>query len=436
MPGQLATSAKERHSVVLAPCDYLLVGAGAMSLSFADTLLTERPDATVVFVDDRPRPGGHWVDSYAFVRLHQPASFYGVSSEVLERSAGDLAELTPGPEVQRYFERVMKKYVAAGRARYFPLCTFDRGAASAASHRAGDTHAFHSMGQGDGDGELVQYSIRVNCKLVDAAFLTAVTPSTRPPPFPVASDTRIVGVAGIHDLSALPPPRPSEFIVVGAGKTGMDAVMHLLDGGVDQESITWIVPNDSLMLDRDVIFFGAELKTQFPTLVLDEAVPPKNFKCATVNPSELGKLRQIRRIVRKGRVRSATANHLELEHGRIDLVSPGTTLLVDCTSNGLTHKEAVPVFHGDMITLQSVLLCQPTHSAAIIGHIECKADLDEDERNGLCTPVPHPEKIEDLLPALARSAANRKQFDEKIGDWMKACRLNTDLARKFSRSSL
>ena len=32
----------------------------------------------------RAKPGGHWVDAYEFVRLHQPAAFYGVTSRRLE----------------------------------------------------------------------------------------------------------------------------------------------------------------------------------------------------------------------------------------------------------------------------------------------------------------------------------------------------------------
>ena len=62
--------------------DYLISGAGATALSFLDVLLAET-DATVVIVDRRDAPGGHWNDAYPFVRLHQSASFYGVNSRPL-----------------------------------------------------------------------------------------------------------------------------------------------------------------------------------------------------------------------------------------------------------------------------------------------------------------------------------------------------------------
>ena len=37
--------------------DYLIVGAGAMGMAFADVLFNES-DATFAMVDDRPAPGG------------------------------------------------------------------------------------------------------------------------------------------------------------------------------------------------------------------------------------------------------------------------------------------------------------------------------------------------------------------------------------------
>ena len=50
--------------------DYLVIGAGATGMAFADTLITES-DADVVLVDRRHRPGGHWVDAYPFDRVPQ-----------------------------------------------------------------------------------------------------------------------------------------------------------------------------------------------------------------------------------------------------------------------------------------------------------------------------------------------------------------------------
>ncbi|MCE3267636.1 MAG: pyridine nucleotide-disulfide oxidoreductase, partial [Solirubrobacterales bacterium] len=54
--------------------DYLIVGAGASGMAFADSL-TRNADVKVALIDRRHGPGGHWLDAYPFVRLHQASSF-------------------------------------------------------------------------------------------------------------------------------------------------------------------------------------------------------------------------------------------------------------------------------------------------------------------------------------------------------------------------
>jgi cation diffusion facilitator CzcD-associated flavoprotein CzcO len=71
--------------------DYLVIGSGAAGMAFTDALLTHS-DATVTVVDRRHAPGGHWLDAYPYVRLHQPSAFYGVSSVPLGHDTVEPAE--------------------------------------------------------------------------------------------------------------------------------------------------------------------------------------------------------------------------------------------------------------------------------------------------------------------------------------------------------
>jgi len=92
--------------------DYLVIGTGGSAMAFVDTLLTEDPEAQIVMVDRHHRPGGQWNDAYSFVRLHQPAAWYGVASyelsdwhrETTGFNAG-MWSLASGPEVLAHFER-------------------------------------------------------------------------------------------------------------------------------------------------------------------------------------------------------------------------------------------------------------------------------------------------------------------------------------------
>jgi hypothetical protein len=113
--------------------EYLVVGSGAMGLTFVDTLLTENTKAMVVLVDRLARPGGHWSTAYPFVRLHQPSAFYGAGSVRLDggrvdREGGNagLAELATGAEVAAYWDNLLRNVLLpTGRLRYLPLHDYD-----------------------------------------------------------------------------------------------------------------------------------------------------------------------------------------------------------------------------------------------------------------------------------------------------------------------
>lgn len=108
--------------------DYLVMGAGAAGMAFADSLFTHS-DATMVIVDRDDRPGGHWNDAYPFVRLHQPSSSYGVNSEELGAGTIDTVglnagfhELASGQEILTHFDNVMQhRFLPSGRVRFFPM---------------------------------------------------------------------------------------------------------------------------------------------------------------------------------------------------------------------------------------------------------------------------------------------------------------------------
>ena len=62
--------------------DYLVIGAGAMGMAFADSII-QNTQSSLIIVDKNNGPGGHWNVAYPYVRLHQPSAFYGVNSKEL-----------------------------------------------------------------------------------------------------------------------------------------------------------------------------------------------------------------------------------------------------------------------------------------------------------------------------------------------------------------
>src|SRR5262249_38433073 len=111
--------------------DYLVVGAGAAGMAFTDALLAHS-DATVTIVDRRHAPGGHWLDAYPYVRLHQPSAFYGVDSVPLGEDARDAKGTNgvfygpggaDGPGAF-YAGVIHRHFLPTGRVRYFPCCDY------------------------------------------------------------------------------------------------------------------------------------------------------------------------------------------------------------------------------------------------------------------------------------------------------------------------
>ncbi|MFH5228777.1 NAD(P)-binding protein, partial [Antrihabitans spumae] len=60
-------------SVDVVRCDVAIVGAGLAGINalFVASRYLSR-DQTVVLIDRRKRSGGMWLDTYPYVRLHQP----------------------------------------------------------------------------------------------------------------------------------------------------------------------------------------------------------------------------------------------------------------------------------------------------------------------------------------------------------------------------
>ena len=414
--------------------DYLVVGGGAMGMAFADTILNET-DKTVAIVDKHHRPGGHWNDSYPFVRLHQPSAFYGVNSRHLGNDTIDqtgwnegLVELASGAEVCAYFDQVMQQqFLPSGRVEYFPMCEYV-GNGRFVSSVTGEARAIDAK------------------KVVDATYMNVTVPSTSGPKFDIAEGMRCVPLNDLVGLSE----RPNRYVVVGAGKTGMDACLWLLGNGVSAGEIVWVMPRDSWILDRaliqpggfaertllafahqmvmvaeaetiDDLFARAEQTGQL--LRLDPTVKPTMYRCATVTQKELEALRSIGTIVRQGRVRSIETDKMVLDEGEF-AVTPDD-LFIHCSADGLERRPVKPVFDGADITLQTVRTCQQVFSAAFIAHVEATYD-DEAEKNELCTVVPHPNSDVDFLRTTLANSINGARWaqDERLSEWLANARLD------------
>src|SRR5688572_17618441 len=221
--------------------DYLVVGAGAMGMAFTDALI-DHADVHVTLVDRRHAAGGHWLDAYPFVQLHQASLFYGVASTVLGNGAVQLS----GPEaglqerarqsaIQTYYDDILHhRFLLSGRVTFL----------GGSEYRAdGSSHLVTSLVSGD------TVQVHVRRRVVDAAYLSPTIPATTPPPFGVADDVHVATINGLARVTTA----PKHYVIVGAGKTATDGLGWLLKNGVPPDRIVWVRPRDPWMLNRAVV---------------------------------------------------------------------------------------------------------------------------------------------------------------------------------------
>ncbi len=419
--------------------DYLVIGAGLAGMAFTDALIAET-DARVLIVDRRHAPGGHWNDAYPFVRLHQPSAFYGVPSRDLGEDRVDVTgpnagfyERATGAEVCHYFQEVMDEtLLGSGQVVYLPM------------HDAEDL----------GDGTAVVTSrvsgatrhVRVRKKVVDARFLETSVPATHTPSFTVDEDARCAPVNAL-----VKEAEGGDYVILGAGKTAMDACVWLLEQGVDSDHITWVKPREPWILDRAALQprekVGSFIKdyaasveasaqaTTVPDLFerleavgslvrLDTSVMPTIFRGAILSERERTLLRTIERVVRSGRVRRVQPDRMQMDQGDV-MVAPGA-LFVDCTAEGLRYRTPRPIFEPGRVTPQGIREGSPSFSAALIGYLEATRGDDPTDANELAPPNPYPNSAADWIRQRHISMAAQARWDQTpdVASWAEGCRLN------------
>ncbi len=414
--------------------DYLVIGCGATGMAFTDSLIAAS-DAHVVMVDRRHAPGGHWLDAYPFVRLHQPSAYYGVNSlplgtETIDRHGSNqgLYERASGAEISAYYSRVMHdRLVPSGRVRYFPVCDYVGG------------HRFVSRLSGD------VYEVTVRRKFVDATYLEPSIPATYRPPFDVAPGARLVPP---NDLPRV-AERADGYVIIGAGKTAMDACLWLLEVGVSPGDILWIKPRESWLQNRlfaqggefvGTLFEGISLQVEAAAhatsvndlftrlsgaaqlLRVDEDMTPTMYKAATASTGEIEQLRRIEDVCR-GRVRRIEREAIVLD----DRTVPTTPrhLHVHCAAPGLNLAPGIPIFSEDRITPQPIRTGLIPFNAALVGFVEATR-TGVGEKNRLCPTNRLPDTpldwVRGMLNGMTADYLWSKEPD--LRDWLEHARLN------------
>ncbi len=413
--------------------DYLVVGAGATGMAFTDALI-DHAEVRVALVDRRHNVGGHWLDAYPFVQLHQSSDFYGVASTLLgggrvqqRGPEAGLHERATHSEILAYYERVLRdRLLESGRVQLFSSCEYtdDRQVVSCLSSK--------------------RFEVPESCRIVDARYLSPSIPADTPPPFRVADGVHVIPVNNLVDLQHA----PSQYVIAGSGKTATEACVWLLRRGVDPDAICWVRPRDPWMLDRNVVqpdpvvFLGmatgimqaaaaaSSLNDLFLRLEdarimqrIDRSVTPTMAKAPTLANWELDHLRSIENVIRLGHIRRAEPGRLTLEEGSVALGK--NAVVVHCAASGLQNRPLVPVWRPSKITLQPIRAGFPCFGAALVGYVEATR-TDDAQKNRLCPPSSYGDTLADWAAMNVRGIRAAASFGSEpdIKAWADAVALN------------
>ena len=418
--------------------DYLVAGAGAAGMAFTDALLAHS-DARVTIVDRRHAPGGHWLDAYPFVRLHQPSAFYGVDSVPLGQDAIDTTgtnasfyELAGPDELRAYYERVMHRhFLPTGRVRYFPRCDY-----------VGE-HRFVSRLTG------ASWQARVRRKLIDTTYLEGSVPATSPPPFAIAEGVRCVTPS---ELARLDKP-PERFVIIGGGKTALDACVWLLERGVPAAAIRWVRPRDAWWMNRRFnqphtllpdLLVGSAIQMEalaragsvgelFALLESGELLFYASIRASSrlIVPLRCGRERARARAPSHHRGRRPAGSRARDRAGRdrprrVGRVPTDTrTVHVHCAARGLARPPRRPIFETGRVTVQPFFWSFACYQFALLGVIEATIEGDV-EKNGLVSPIAYWDENQDYLTAFLATMGFSRAIaaHPKLASWNKTSRLN------------
>jgi hypothetical protein len=417
----------------LVEADYLVVGAGATGMAFTDALI-DHADVRVAMVDRRHGVGGHWLDAYPFVRLHQASAFYGVASTLL--GGGHVQQRGPEvglqeranvSEICAYYGHILAdRLLESGKVEFFANCEY-----------VGDRHIVSRI-----SGQRLEVPQR--CRIVDARYLAPDIPADTPPPFGVTDGAR---VSPVNDLAGL-AEAPSQYVIVGSGKTATDACVWLLGRGVDPDAICWVRPRDPWMLNRSVVqpdpavFLGMVADTMQAAVAassvedlflrledagimvrIDRSVTPTMAKTPTLASWELEQLRTIENVVRLGHIQRVEPGRIRLADGSVAIAEDA--LVVHCAASGLKYPPSVPIWGPAAITLQPIRTGFPCFGAALAGYVEATRE-DDVEKNRLCPPTPYANTLAEWanMNVLGTRAAMSFGSETDIKAWADRVALN------------
>jgi len=235
-------------------------------------------------------------------------------------------------EILLYYKTFIDDMVDQKKVQYYPNCVYDFDNQPEATTASSDNniHRFFSCPSSDEENgkktNKTKYLVKVKVKLVNGVLGECLVPSKCPPKFHYDDNINMITPNELYALYRTKERNSNKnknYVVIGCGKTGMDAVIYLRTVmKVSAKNIYWIISNDVWMIARegggtpsswaeellkhncDEKLARSSLEKKGIFVRLDKNIEPTRFRFPVIGKNELVTLRQIKNTIRKGRISS------------------------------------------------------------------------------------------------------------------------------------
>jgi len=229
-------------------------------------------------------------------------------------------------EVLTYFGDFVNEKVASEQIDYYPNTSYNFESSDNGLSPPGDKYrTIHYFSTLDGS---ISYEVKVKEKFIDGTHHECIIPNDSPLQFPVDKEVRVMTPNLVFESFEGESNEKSsmldnKYVVIGAGKTGMDCIVYLQRTmKVKPDDIAWVISNDVWMMNGsgegtpwdwpyyvakhngDVDKAASDLEERGSFVRLDKDHTPTVFKFPMIYSDDMKLLRNIKTVLRRGRVAS------------------------------------------------------------------------------------------------------------------------------------
>ena len=228
--------------------DYVIIGGGVSSLGLIAELVEYRPGKSILVVDQHTQLGGQWNDAYDYVRLHGHTWTYTVQGFPWPAEVeANRAHQATKKELLTYFKGIEDYLVSKG----VEICFQHELTAKALMTHQEYKVTLRKYERADDIGSSKEGGPTFDVHAKKLILCTHTRHNS--PPFrkikagadgkPVPNNIYPYQIPSRMDVKSVIATK-QKIAVIGGGKTGADAIMHLHRSGVALDQFVWIKKHD------------------------------------------------------------------------------------------------------------------------------------------------------------------------------------------------